>query len=495
MPKKKINYTDWKDEYQRKLVSAEEAVGAVKSGDRVFFSFSRDPFLLCQALADRYQELRDVSINMMMAQTDPGWLEPERADAFNVTVGVFSGPMARDWLAEKRVDFLPHTFSMESKIFERPEEARPWDVLMTVVSPPDELGYVSFGYTLWNKKRLARIAGTVVAEVDENMIRTAGDNFIHISEIDYFVENTQPILLEDDLQKAVAEVEDEALRRRMINILQVVDPVRRLDYIRFMHTVSMEYLEKAEKRMGAGEPTAAEMNLAWNVAGLVNDGDTLQIGMGRPSARLATLRVFDDKKDLGIHSEVAFRDLSRLIREGVVTGERKTLHPGRVVITGLGGATDDLEFWDNNPVLELYDCRYVNNPKVIADNHNEVAINNAISVDLNGQITAETTFGTRMINGPGGQSDFVIGAALSPGGRSITCLPSTALDGVVSRIVPVLDEGTMVTVPRNYADYVVTEFGIASLMGKTVRERAAELIAVAHPDFRADLKKKARELF
>ena len=187
--------------------------------------------------------------------------------------------------------------------------------------------------------------------------------------------------------------------------------------------------------------------------------------------------------------------MSRLIKEGVVTGARKTLHPNRVVVTGLGGASDDLEFWDNNPALELYDCKYVNSPKIISDNHNEVAINNVITVDLAGQMTAETTFGSRMINGPGGQLDFVIGAALSPGGRSITCLPSTALDGVVSRIVAVLDEGTMVSIPRNYADYVVTEYGIARLMGKTLRERANELIAVAHPDFRADLRKKARELF
>ncbi|MBW2621512.1 MAG: acetyl-CoA hydrolase/transferase family protein [Deltaproteobacteria bacterium] len=494
MPNKPLNYSNWKDEYQRKLVSAEEAVRAVNSGDRVFFSFSRDPSVLCQALADRYKELKDVSINMMMAQTDPGWLDPERADAFNVTVGVFSGPIARDWLAERKVDFLPHTFSMESKIFERPDEARPWDVLMTVVSPPDEHGYMSFGYTLWNKKRLVRTTKTVIAEVDENMIRTGGDNFIHVSEIDYFVKNTQPILLDSGISKAVAEVEDEAMKTKMINILQVVDPIRRMDYIRFMNTITMEALTKAERRLGAGEPTEEEMNLALYVASLVKDGDTLQIGMGRPSANLAALGIFDGKKDLGIHSEVAFRDLSRLIREGVVTGERKTLHPGRVVITGLGGATHDLEFWDNNPVLELYDCNYVNNPKIIADNDNEVAINNAISVDLTGQITAETTFGTRMINGPGGQPDFVIGAALSRGGRSITCLPSTALDGVVSRIVPVLDEGTIVSVPRNYADYVVTEYGIASLMGKTVRERANELIAIAHPDFRDELRKKAGEL-
>ncbi len=292
---KRDNFQNWKDEYQRKLVSAEEAVKAVKSGDRVFFSFARDPFLLCQALAERHAELKNVSVNMMMAQTDPGWFEPEKAAAFQVTVGIFSGPMARDWLAERKVDFLPHTFSMESKIFERPEEARPWDVFMTVVSPPDEQGYVSFGYTMWNKKRLAQTAGTVIAEVDKSAIRTGGDNFIHVSQIDYFVENTQPILLNSEINEAVSGVEDEAMREKMISILEVVDPIRRLDYRRFMDGITMEDLEKAAARLGAGTPAPEMMNLAENVASLIKDGDTIQIGMGRPSARLASWGVLMTK--------------------------------------------------------------------------------------------------------------------------------------------------------------------------------------------------------
>ncbi|MBL7175953.1 MAG: hypothetical protein ISS66_09035 [Desulfobacteraceae bacterium] len=495
MQEKKIQFANWKDEYQRKLVSAEEAVGAVKSGDRLFLTFARDPFLLCQALANRYEELKDVQVNMMMAQTDPGWCEPERSDAFQATVGVFCGPMARDWLADNKCDFLPHSFSMETKVFERPDEAKSWDVLMTVVSPPNELGYCSFGYTLWNKRRLALTAGTVLAEVDDNLIRTYGDNFIHVSEIDYFVENTQPILSEAEIPSALSHVEDEVRHQKMANILDFVDPVRRLDFMRYLNGLENDELSDVETRLGAGEPTEEEKQIAEYVSSLIKDGDTIQIGTGRPSARFAVLGVFDNKLDLGVHSEIGFRDLSRLMKEGIINGKRKTLHPGKVVVTALGGGTDDMEFFHDNPAYEMYDCGYTNNPKIISANHNQVAINNALSVDLTGQITAETTFGTRIINGPGGQPDFAIGAALSPGGRSITCLPSIALDGVVSRIVPVLDEGSVITISRNYADYIVTEYGIARLMGKTIRERANEMIAIAHPDFRAELRKKVQELF
>jgi 4-hydroxybutyrate CoA-transferase len=492
---KSINYKNWKDEYEQKLGTAEQAVRAVKSGDRIFLSFARDPFLLCQALAVRHKELKDVQIHMMMAQTDPGWFEPVRADAFQVTVGVFCGPMARDWLAEKKCDFLPHSFSMNSKIYERPEEAKLWDVLLTVVSPPNELGYCSFGYTLWNKKRLALTSKTVIAEVDENLIRTHGDNSIHVSQIDHFVANTQPILPETDIPSSVSHIRDDVRKQKMINILQVVDPVRRLDFLRYLHGINDDELDNAATRLGAAEPTEEERQIAEYVSSLIKDGDTIQIGTGRPSARFAAMGVFDHKADLGVHSEIGFRDLSRLMKEGIINGKRKTLHPGKVVVTALGGGTDDMDFFHENPTFELYDCQYTNNPVIIAANYHQVAINNAIAVDLTGQITAETTFGTRMINGPGGQPDFAVGAALSPGGRSITCLPSTALDGVVSRIVPVLDEGSVVTISRNYADYIVTEYGIARLMGKTLRERAEEMIAIAHPDFRNDLRLKAKELF
>jgi 4-hydroxybutyrate CoA-transferase len=342
---------------------------------------------------------------------------------------------------------------------------------------------------------MAQQSRTVIAEVDENVIRTFGDNFVHVSEIDYFVENTQPIMSEAEIVSALSGIEDETRRNSMGDILRAVDPVRRPDILRQLQLLEIDEMGRFARLTGAGEPTSEEKQLAENVSSLIHDGDTIQLGFGQPASRFIAMGVFDNKTDLGVHSEIGVKELSRLMKAGVINGKRKTLHPGRVVMTALGGATDDLEFFADNPAFELYDVSYTNDPRVISANDNFVAINNAISVDLTGQITAETALGTRIINGPGGQPDFAIGAALSSGGRSITCLTATKLDGVVSTIVPLLYEGSAVTVPRNYADYIVTEYGLARLMGKTVRERADALIAIAHPDFREELSAEARRLF
>lgn len=495
MQRKQPNLTDWKEDYQRKLVTAEAAVRAVKSGDQVFITYARDPFRLLNTLAARHSELKDVKINMMVAQGDPGWCQPEWSASFQVMVETFAGPIAREWLAGNKCDFMPNSYGMRSKVLERPEEARSLDVLLTVVSPPDKHGYCSFGFAMWTKKQMVRLARTVIAEVDENVIRTYGDNFVHVSEIDYFVENTQPVMSEAAISSALSSVPDKVRRDTMENILRSVDPVRRPDILRHLNLLETEEMEPILRRFGVSEPTADEKQLAEYVGSLVRDGDTIQLGVGRPTSNFVAMGIFDNRLDLGVHSEIGVKNLSRLIKAGVVNGKRKTLHPGKVVMTALGGATDDLDFFADNPIFELYDVSYTNDPRIIAANHNQVAINNAITVDLTGQITAETTFGTRLINGPGGQPDFVVGAVLSPGGRSITCMQSTALDGAVSRIVSLLDEGTAVTVPRNFADYVVTEYGIARLMGKSLRERAGELIAIAHPDFRAELRKEAQKLF
>jgi len=348
---------------------------------------------------------------------------------------------------------------------------------------------------MWTKKQMVKMAKTVIAEVDENTIRTYGDNFVHVSEIDYFVENTQPIMSEADITTALSEVQDKVRRDKMENVLFTADPVRRPNFLRHLNLLETDEMDNLVRRLGFSEPTDEERALAENVASLVNDGDTIQIGAGRPASNFAAIGIFDNKLDLGMHSEIGVKQLSRLMKEGIINGKRKTLHPGKVVMTALGAATDDLEFFADNPSFELYDVSYTNDPKVIAANDNFVAINNAISVDFTGQVTAETTFGTRIQNGPGGQPDFVIAAALSRGGRSITCIQSTALDGGISRVVPQLDLGTAVSVSRNYVDYVVTEYGIARLMGKTVRERADQLIAIAHPDFRTELRKEAQKLF
>lgn len=228
---------------------------------------------------------------------------------------------------------------------------------------------------------------------------------------------------------------------------------------------------------------------------LVRDGDTFGIGAGKIGHTLCGQGIFDDKHDLGYYAENIVRGVVKLVKDGVVTGKRKTFHPGKVVCNNLNsGDPDDLAFVANNPMFELYPQDYILNIRNIVANDNMVVINSALSIDLTGQIASES-IGHRMYTGSGGQPDLVIGAMLSKGGRSITMLPSTAGGGQTSRITPSLDPGTIVTVPRNFADYIVSEYGIASLHGKTQRERAEELIAIAHPDFRSELRKAARKLY
>ena len=248
--------------------------------------------------------------------------------------------------------------------------------------------------------------------------------------------------------------------------------------------------------LALGEPPPEVPAIAHNVSQLVKDGDTIETGAGMPAVWMITCGAFDDKHDLGIYSEMGSPGFGTLTERGIVTGKYKTFHPGKVTVSAFSGCSgEDFAIIDNNPVFECYDAEYILDIRNISQNDNFVAINNAISVDLTGQINAETGIGARMINGHGGQPEMHIGAIHSKGGRALTLLPSTALDGAVSRIVPELDQGAVVTIPRYFADYVVTEYGVARLMGKDCRQRAEELIAVAHPDFRVELKKEAEKLF
>ena len=290
----------------------------------------------------------------------------------------------------------------------------------------------------------------MLAEVNKNLIRTYGDNFIHVSEIDYFVEHTP-----------------------------TGRPPGATDML-------------GRKTTGPGE---IEKTISQYVASLIKDGDVLEIGVGGAAEWIPQLGALDNKLDLGWHSENTPRGIPTLIREGVITGKRKTLHPGKAIATAVGGGTkEEMDFINMNPLFEVYGSDYVLSPRVIASNDNIVAINSALMVDLGGQIAAES-FGPTTVGGTGGQLAFAIGANLSKGGRSIVAFPSTARDGAVSRIVPFLEAGTIITVPRTLADIIVTEYGIANLRGKTQRERSQELIGIAHPDFRAELGKEARRLY
>jgi 4-hydroxybutyrate CoA-transferase len=321
------------------------------------------------------------------------------------------------------------------------------DFYLVAVSPPDEHGYCSFGPGVWFSPTMVRNARTVIGEVHPHFMRTGGSNSVHVSQIDYLTE-------------ATARPRRVTLPRRKDEEVPIVEVVCTL--------------------------VATE---------LIRDGDTLQIGVGTVSAALVPY--LQDKVDLGVHTELITGGMADLSAAGVITGRRKTLHQGKVVGSALAAVgREERELIDRNPLFELYEFSYVDDIRIIMQHDNMVAVNNAIMVDLTGQVSAETV-GTRVWTGTGGQTAFAIGSSYSQGGRSIIVLPSSHdLDGDhVSRIVPALPAGTIVTVPRTFVDYVATEYGIAHLQGKTVRERIGELIAISHPDFRSELKREAKRLY
>ena len=435
---------DWKEEYRRKTASAAEAVGVIKSGDRVSFTHGREPPFLTRAMTARKAELKNVKVFMRTPSLDFGWYHEDWNDSFPLEIS-YVRPIARDVMAERRCDFVPG--SLIGITAQNPQVGEA-DVLLIELSPPDEHGYCSFGASVWGKKKAVQCAKTVIAEINKSFIHTFGDNYIHVSEIDYFVEQA-----------------DEKI------------------------TAGSDQLGRKAPEIGK-----EEKNIAGYVGSLIQDGDTLQIGVGSAAECIALNGNLDNKVDLGWHSETTPRGIIPLVRNGVITGNCKTCNTGKLVAIALGGSEEDMKFVDRNPVFELYDSDYVLDPRVIASNDRFVGINAAVAVDLTGQIAAES-IGPSILSGPGGQLTFSIGAQLSKGGRFITVLQSTARGGKLSRIVPMLKEGSMVTVPRTLSDIVVSEYGIARLRGKTHRERALELIAIAHPDFRRELKRQAEAMF
>lgn len=437
---------DWREEYQRKMVPAEEAAKLVKSGDRIGFTTGREAHAIGLAIAARKEELRNVQVYVPTPGYDFGWYDPGWEDSFNIMVSFPLG-VNQEMVAERRCDICFGTLLP----FDMEYFKGGIDVLLTEVSSPDEQGFCSFGQSLWNKKSQVREAKLVIAEVNPRLIRTYGDNYVHVSEIDYFVEHVSS-----------GEVPGGA-----------------------------SLLGKKAKK----EPDEAQKEIAKHVAGLIEDGDTLQIGVGRATEPLVTLGILDGKHDIGYHSEATVPGIIRLVREGVITGIYKTVRPGKVVVTSVGGDTrEEVQWVHMNPLFELVDVDYLEDIRVIASIDNMVTINQALAIDLSGQITAES-LGTRLLSGAGGQLPFQYGALLSKGGRAITVLPSTAENGTVSRIMPTLPEGTTVTVHKNCVDVVVTEYGVARLRGRSVREKAEQLVSVAHPDFRVELRKAAQRLY
>ncbi|MDX9870941.1 MAG: acetyl-CoA hydrolase/transferase C-terminal domain-containing protein [Clostridia bacterium] len=420
---------DWKELYKERLVSAQEAVRRIKSGDRVVTGHSvAEPPALIEAMVANKEAYENVEIVHMVAMGKGLYVQPGMEKHFRHNA-IFVGGATRAAVNEGRADFTPCFFHQVPKLFK--EGILPVDVLMTQVTPPDAHGYVSLGTSVDYTKSALECAKTVIVQVNDQMPRTMGDSFVHVSEIDYFVEDSRPLV---ELQPPVI--------------------------------------------------TEAERAIGENCAKLIQDGSTLQLGIGAiPDAVLLFLK---DKKDLGIHSEMFSDGVVELVEAGVITNRKKTLHKGKMIVTFLMGTKRLYDFVDNNPTVEMYSVDYVNNPVTIMQNHNLVSINSCVQVDLLGQVASET-IGYRQFSGVGGQVDFVRGAGMAPGGKSIIAMLSTASNDKVSRIVPLLDEGAVVTTSRTDVHYIVTEYGIADLRGKTVKDRGRALINIAHPNFRPQL--------
>jgi len=496
----KLHYNkNWQEEYQRKLVSPEEAVKVVKSGDFVVTPLPAQPPNIMEALAARASELKNVTVSVSGTGVDPGWFAPEMAESFKIIVELNIGSLVRSHFDEKRTSYLPDLFSMRYKGIDegRPESEKMQDyIFFTPVSPPDENGFCSFGHTMWNKRSYAKRARCVVAEVDESAVRTYGTNYIHVSEIDYFAQPAVEPEVSDEEWDTIYQIFAKKTREEVNAKLSLATPKALRVLVDIGNSVGLaEAGDMVAPHVGLDDPTPAARDIAKYLAEVVNDGDTVQIGVGRPSSFMVTLGVFDDRNDLGIHSEMGCPGMPMLVKKGIANGRYKTLHPGKAVFsTFVGCDADDIAFVKDNPAFEQFDSDYVANIRTVARNDNMVSVNNALQVDLTGQICSETQFGSRMINGQGGQTEIHIGSFLSKGGRAVTLLYSSVLGGV-STIVPQLDQGSLVTIPRHFADIVITEYGIARLLDKTHQERAEELIKVAHPDHRDHLREQARELF
>ncbi len=426
---RKGDIVDWKEIYKSKLVSAAEAVTHIKSGNRVVVGHAvGEPVVLVDAMVANKESYTDVEIVHMVAMGKGEYAKEGMEKYFKVN-SIFNGASTRDAVNSGRGDFTTSFFYQVPGLFK--DGYMPVDVALVQLSVPDEHGYCSFGVSNDYTKPAANAAKLIIAEVNDQMPRILGASFIHVSELDYIVEASHPII---ELQ-----------------------PPK---------------IGDVEKAIGK------------NCAELIEDGSTLQLGIGAiPDAVLLFLK---DKKDLGIHSEMISDGVVELVEAGVVTNKKKALHPGKSVVTFLMGTKRLYDFANNNPAVELYPVDYVNNPMVIAQNSKLVSINSCVQVDFMGQVCSES-IGLKQISGVGGQVDFVRGASMCPDGKAIIAIPSTAGKGKVSRIVPFLDHGAAVTTSRNDVDYIVTEYGIAQLKGKTLKERARALINIAHPSFREEL--------
>lgn len=419
----------WQERYRRKTVTAAEAAQKITSGDAVYIhSNAAAPASLIEGMLARAPHLRDVTILHLLTMGRAEYARKEFGESFRVHA-LFIGENVRKSVNEGRADYMPVFLSEIPALFER--DIVPVDVCMIQVSPPDAHGYCSYGVSVDCTISARRKARIVIAEVNKQMPRTLGRAFVHVDKFDYVVE------CDRELPELLADA-----------------------------------------------PTSVEEAIGRNVASLIEDGATLQLGIGSiPNAILLQL---GDKRDLGIHSEMLSDGVIDLIEKGIVTNDAKTVLPGKIAVSFVIGSRRLYDFVNDNPLFEFQTSDYINDPFIISQNHKMTAINSALQIDVTGQVAADS-IGDYLYSGVGGQVDFIRGAARAKNGKAIIALPSTAKHGTVSRIVANLAIGSGVVTSRADVHYVVTEFGIAQLYGKTLKERMQALIAIAHPDFREKL--------
>lgn len=418
----------WKEIYESKKVTAEEAIKAIRDNDKIVTGFAcGEPFAIERALVDNYENYHNVEITNMLTLGDSPWCRPEMKGHFKLNC-MFASSSNRAAISSGISEFTTANFYEIPDIIKNIIKPR---VSLVMVSPPDEHGYVSFGTNVDYTRGTADYCEVVIAQVNKYMPRTFGSSIQHVRDFTYFVE----------FDEKLPEV-------KSVNI------------------------------------TETEMEIGKHCASLIHDGDCLQLGIGGiPDAVCAQLW---DKKDLGLHSELVGDGVVDLLEAGIINNKRKQVKRHRTILGAAFGSEKLNNYINNNPSVEIHRIDYVNNPVQIAKNDNMVSINSCLQVDLLGQVVSDTV-GLNQYSAVGGQVDFVRGATMSKGGRSIIAMPSTAKKGTISRIVPLITEGSAITTTRNDVNYVVTEYGVAKLRGKTLKDRAKALIKIAHPKFREHL--------
>ncbi len=427
---------NWEAMYRGKVTDADNALTSVQSGNRVYLAGgSGVPKELIGGLIRRASEIRDVELTHILTFAEAPYVNPQFQGAIRVNA-LFIGPNVRQAVHAGLADFTPVFLSEIPGLFRHGQ--LPLDAVLISLSPPDEHGFCSFGVEVGTTKPAAESARIIIAEVNRQMPRTLGDCFIHVSRLHHIVEVDYP-------------------------------------------------LPEAPQ----GGTTERHLLVGQHIAEMIPDGATLQMGIG--SIPDAVLQNLGSHKDLGVHTELFSDGVIDMVEAGVITCARKTFHPGKIISGFLFGSKRLYEFVHNNPIIEMHPTDYVNDPFNIAQNEKMVAINSALQVDLTGQVCADS-IGPQIYSGVGGQVDFIRGAARSKDGLPIIAFLSTAKKDSISRIVPLLNKGAGVVTTRNDVHYVVTEYGVASLFGKTIRQRAHELINISHPKFRDELTAAAREL-